>query len=215
VAVVTISASYGAGGSVIGPQVADALGLPFVDRAIPVSVADRLGVPPRAAEGAEESAENSLWRALSSMALVPDLAGAGALAYVPVPDEDAFRAQTERVLREIAATTGGVILGRAAALVLADTPGALHVRLDGPAEGRVDNAVKEFGLTPAQARAILRKTDAARHGYVRHYYRRDPTDPRMYHLVVDTTAVPWPAAVELVVRAARACGVSALPPAPG
>ena len=218
-AVVTVSASYGAGGSVIGPLVAEALGLPFVDRAIPVSVAERLGVAPRTAEGAEESSENLLWRALSSMALVPDLVGAGALAYVPVPGEDSFRAQTERVLREVATTTGGVILGRAAALVLADVPGALHVRLDGPAEGRVDNAVKAFGVTPEQARAILRKTDAARHGYVRHYYGREATDPGLYHLVLDTTAVPWPAAVELVAGAARACGVcgdgGVSAPAPG
>jgi hypothetical protein len=37
--VVTLSASFGAGGSVIGPRVAEELGLPFLDRAIPVAVA--------------------------------------------------------------------------------------------------------------------------------------------------------------------------------
>ncbi|WP_414637674.1 cytidylate kinase family protein [Actinomycetospora sp.] len=41
---VTISAQYGAGGSSIAPAVARALGLPFVDRAIPVQVARELGV---------------------------------------------------------------------------------------------------------------------------------------------------------------------------
>ena len=39
--VVTISATYGAGGSEIGPAVAAMLGLPFVDRAIPAGVARR------------------------------------------------------------------------------------------------------------------------------------------------------------------------------
>ena len=43
--VVTISASYGAGGSWVGPQVAERLGCRFVDRAIPVQVAERLAVP--------------------------------------------------------------------------------------------------------------------------------------------------------------------------
>ena len=43
--VVTLSASYGAGGSEIGPAVAAALGLPFVDRAVPVEVARKLDVP--------------------------------------------------------------------------------------------------------------------------------------------------------------------------
>ncbi|HEY0540394.1 MAG TPA: cytidylate kinase family protein, partial [Actinoallomurus sp.] len=36
--VVTVSATFGAGGSVIGPAVAERLGKPFVDRAIPYTV---------------------------------------------------------------------------------------------------------------------------------------------------------------------------------
>ncbi len=40
--VVTISATYGAGGALVGPEVAERLGVPFVDRAIPVAVADDL-----------------------------------------------------------------------------------------------------------------------------------------------------------------------------
>ncbi len=42
--IVTISASYGAGGPEVGPAVAERLGLPFHDRAIPAQVAGRLGV---------------------------------------------------------------------------------------------------------------------------------------------------------------------------
>ena len=42
--IVTISASYGAGGPEVGPAVAERLGLDFHDRAIPVRVAGRLGV---------------------------------------------------------------------------------------------------------------------------------------------------------------------------
>ncbi len=36
--VVTISASFGSGGSIVGPAVAEKLGLPFLDRALPVAV---------------------------------------------------------------------------------------------------------------------------------------------------------------------------------
>jgi cytidylate kinase len=43
--ILTISASYGAGGSEIAPIMAKELGLPFVDRAVPASVARELGVP--------------------------------------------------------------------------------------------------------------------------------------------------------------------------
>lgn len=204
--VVTVSASYGAGGSEIGPEVAAALALPFVDRAIPVGVARKLDVPLEAAERRDETAEGGLWRIVSSMALVPELSGAAPMAYHTFSDEHAFREKTEEVLREIAAV-GGVVLGRAAALVLADEPAALHVRLDGPVEARVALVVARSGRPEAEVRRALRSNDAARAAYVRHFYRADPADARHYHLVLDTTAVPWDAAADLVVAAARARGV--------
>jgi len=206
VGVVTLSASYGAGGSEIGPAVADALSLPFVDRAVPASVARKLDVPVDEAERQDETVDTGLWRVISSMALVPDLAGAGPLAYHTFSDERAFREKTEEVLHEIAAT-GGVVLGRAAALVLADAPAALHVRLDGPEDARVAEVVRRTGRPEDEVRRALRSNDAARAAYVRHFYRCDPTQARHYHLVIDTTAIPWDAATDLVVAAARARGV--------
>jgi len=206
VGVVTVSASYGAGGSEIAPAVAAALSVPFVDRAVPAGVARKLDIPLQEAERLDETVDTGLWRVISSMALVPDLASAGPLAYHTFSDERAFRDKTEEVLHEIAAT-GGVVLGRAAALVLADLPGALHVRLDGPEQRRVAQVVRRTGEAEAEVRRALRANDAARAAYVRHFYRCDATQARHYHLVIDTTAIPWDTATDLVVTAARARGV--------
>jgi cytidylate kinase len=206
VGVVTVSASYGAGGSEIGPAVAEALGLPFVDRAVPAGVARKLDVPLDLAQQRDETTDRGLWRVISSMALVPEMAGAGPLAYHTFADEHAFREKTEEVLHEIA-ELGGVVLGRAAALVLADRDDALHVRLDGPVERRVMRSVQRSGRSEAEVRRALRSNDAARSAYVRNFYRADPADARHYHLVIDTTAIPWNAAADLVVAAARARGL--------
>src|SRR5260370_15043909 len=46
---VTVAARYGGGGSVIAPAVAKRLGLPFIDRAIPVAVAEEMHEPLEAA----------------------------------------------------------------------------------------------------------------------------------------------------------------------
>ncbi len=204
--VVTVSASYGAGGSEIGPAVAEALGLPFVDRAVPAGVARKLDVPLDLAQQRDETTDRGLWRVISSMALVPEMAGAGPLAYHTFADEHAFREKTEEVLHEIA-ELGGVVLGRAAALVLAGREDALHVRLDGPVERRVVRSVQRSGRSEAEVRRALRSNDAARAAYVRNFYRADPADARHYHLVIDTTAIPWNAAADLVVAAARARGL--------
>ena len=42
---------------------------------------------------------------------------------------------------------------------------------------------------------------------MRNFYRVDPAEARHYHLVIDTTAISWTAAAELVVAAARARGL--------
>ena len=62
---VTLSAPYGAGGSQVGPLVADRLGVPFVDRAVPSRVAERLAIPLDRALSRDESVGS--WLARSSV----------------------------------------------------------------------------------------------------------------------------------------------------
>ncbi len=204
--VVTISASYGAGGDLVGPAVAARLGLVFHDRAIPAQVAGRLGVPVAEAEANDENVARGLWRIVASLGTMPDPMG-GVVPVTEQLDERSFRLQTERVVREIANVPGGVVLGRAAAVVLGDRPDALHVRLDGPPERRLEAAVTRTGRPVEEVRRDLRANDAAREGYVRRCYRVDPASPRLYHLVVDSTALPLQTVVDLVVDAARARGI--------
>ena len=204
--VVTISASYGAGGAEVGPAVAARLGLVFHDRAIPAQVAGRLGVPLAEAEANDENVARGLWRIVASLGTMPDPMG-GVVPVTEQLDERTFRLQTERVVREIADGQGGVVLGRAAALVVGDRPDALHVRLDGPEERRLDAVVARTGRPREEMRRELRANDAAREGYVRRSYRVDATSPRIYHLVIDSTALPQQTVVDLVVEAARARGI--------
>lgn len=215
--VVTISASYGSGGSEIGPRLAERLGVPFLDRAIPVSVAERLEIPVQEAMDREEVAPSTFSRWLTHFApAVQMFAGAVVL---PEPtgnpaDDEALRAATEQVLREYAsAGSGAVILGRAGAVVLAGIPGALHVRLDAPQQARVRQAARLRGIDERTAAKELRASDTARETYVRHWYGLDPRDPALYHLVLDSTALALEGCVELIAQAARlrAAGAGAGP----
>jgi len=203
--VVTLSATFGSGGAQIGPAVADALELPFVDRAIPMRVADKLGVSLADAQAKDETISTGFTRLISTMALVPDLAaGAGPIAYNQVPDERIFREQTEKVLHEIAAGSGAVILGRAAAIVLAGVSGALHVRLDAPVAMRLEHIQREHGMSREAAQRLIRDNDDARIAYVRHFYRCSPIEARHYHLVIDSVRLPTPTVVAMIADAARA-----------
>jgi cytidylate kinase len=169
-------------------------------------VAGRLGVPLEEAEANDETVVRGVWRLIGSLGTMPD-PGGGVVPLQSVPDERSYRQQTEHVLAEIADGPGGVVLGRAAALVLRDRPDALHVRLDGPLDRRLAAAVRRSGRPEEEVRRTLEAADRSRTAYVRHFYRCDPADARHYHLVLDTTAFPVEAVVDLVVRAAHARGI--------
>ncbi|MDL4775683.1 MULTISPECIES: AAA family ATPase [Thermomonosporaceae] len=228
--VVTVSATFGSGGPAVASAVAARLGLPLVDRAIPEAVAAEIGCTPAEARAHDGQAETGIGRVLAGAARLPSIPTAGIEVYLPdrsvIPDEE-FVGRTEQVLRRVADGDGGVILGRAAAVVLAGRAGALHVRLDGDREARLARVADEArsgasaagpaaaGTEPAGAHAVggtsqragermLDDDDRARAAYVKHFYGADPADPRLYHLVIDTTRLPESAAVDLIVAAARA-----------
>jgi cytidylate kinase len=197
---VTLSATYGAGGSQVGPALAERLGVTFLDRAIPTAVAERLSIPLDEALAHDESLGDAIGRLSSSFALLPELAGA--MVHADLLAEEDYRRETERAIRE-AAADGAVILGRAAQLVLREEPGALHVRLDGPPERRLRQAMILEGADQATAERHLRETDRARRAYVQHFYGAEPADCRLYHVVLDSTQLPLDACVELIARAAE------------
>jgi cytidylate kinase len=203
VTVVTLSATYGAGGSQVGPMLAERLGVAFLDRAIPSAVAERLSVPLEEALAHDESLGDAIGRLSSSFALLPELAGA--MVQADLLAEEDYRRETERAIREHAAE-GAVVLGRAGQLVLREEPGALHVRLDAPPERRLRQAMILEGVDEETAKRHLRETDRAREAYVQHFYGADPRDCRLYHLVLDSTQLPLETCVELIAQAAQVRG---------
>ena len=142
---VALSASYGAGGSVVGPELAERLGVPFVDRAIPTKVAESLDVPLTHALEHDENVGSLLDRMLKHFAPLSGAYSSGTASEVLVAT-DVYREATERVICEHAEAGEGVILGRACALVLRERPEVLRVRLDGPEEARLDQSMRIIAL---------------------------------------------------------------------
>jgi cytidylate kinase len=201
---VTIAATYGAGGSVIAPAVAERLGLPLIDRAVPPALAERLDHRLRHTLPEDEVSEGAVSRLLTRALVSTGL-------FVGVPAAHGVRgvlaevAHGEEAIRQLADREGAVILGRAAAFVLKGRPDTLHVRLDGPVERRCKQAMQHEGLDHETAARRQEQADRARRAYVEHFYPRAGAwaDPRHYHLILDSTVVSLDGCTELIVRAAR------------
>ncbi len=186
-ALIAISAPYGAGGSKVAPALAERLGVPFLDR-------------PAGTEPEHEEQGGRLLSRLGSIGLAWGTpAGMELEDLVP---GDARRREIEAELRALRDAGGGVVLGRAAAVLLRDDPRVLRVLLTGPPERRIAQAMAIDGIDRETAARRLARTDRARLAYHQTLYCVDPREPKLYHLVVDSTAIPFPTCVDLLVAAA-------------
>src|SRR4051794_35748632 len=104
---ITLSASYGAGGSQIGPAVAERLGIPFLDRAIPRAVAEELAVPIDAALARDEAVEPPLVRMLTQFGMAFGEMQAGG---EPPMEERTYREATELALHRYADSETGAVI---------------------------------------------------------------------------------------------------------
>lgn len=208
--VVTLSATYGAGGSVIAPRLAEVLGYPFIDRLISADLSQDA-----AREEAKDAAKSGESLAEGEREIAPAgrflsyfarAASVGAmLAPEPIlDDDDAIRSNAEAALHGVASGDPAVILGRAGAVALRERPRTFHVRLDGPVERRVDWAAQFEKLSLDDARKRQSETDRARALFVKRLYHADPADPALYHLILDPTVLGVESAVGVLAAAARA-----------
>jgi hypothetical protein len=201
--VLTISATYGAGGSVIAPAAAARLRLPFFDRLLH-------GPDTRRAEAIMERLSDEERRHAPPGRLAATLAHLSAGLGIPVPDErdlnprEVLRRSVTASISNIVASGGGVILGRGGAVVLAGQPLAFHVRLDGPPERRLRQGMEIEGADEQAARTHQADADRAWSQFVQRVLDRDPADGRLYQLVLDSTVVPLDTCAEVIAAAAAA-----------
>lgn len=202
--VVTLAALYGAGGPVVGPRVAERLGVPFLDRGILTGVAERMRVPEEtvAAYDAESAQEprSALRRYFESLSNATS--GDGMPLSGLDLEEGRYRAETEEFLAR-AIAGGGVVLGRGGAVVLRSVRGVLHVLLGGSRQARVRKAMQLEDIDRQTAERRLDANDRARRRYVRRAYGADPEDPDLYHLRIDGTVLDLDTCVDLIITAAR------------
>ena len=210
--VITIGRTYGAGGETVGHLVAERLGAELVDSKIFVEVARRLELPPDEVERHEEVPGSFLNRVIQALgsASIEFAAPPEAAAWAPPyndPTLDTRKAVlqiTQELIREAARTGSAVIVGRGAAYLLRDHPGALHVFLRGSERDRVAALRETFGYGEEEARRRIKHVDANRRAYVRQVYNHDWLDPSHYHLIVDTGRLGYERTASAILAAAMA-----------
>ena len=201
--VLTISATYGAGGSVIAPQVANRLGLPFHNRLVS-------GPETPSVEGLVERLTIEEERDQPTGRIMVGLTRLGAGFGLPTPSSDDMdprprpapagrreRVPHRRLRRRRDPRPGGRRHPRRRSHELPRPPR----RAERPVP-RQGMAIE--GTTEDVAHGHQATTDRAWSRFVTRLFDRDPTDPRLYHVTVDSTVVPLDHCVGLIAAAATA-----------
>lgn len=197
---ITISAAYGAGGSLIAPRVAQRLGFTLLDRAISAQVAHDLQISQQEAEQAERKRGFADWFFNSLAPLADTVIGDAEIARNGMAKTEEFRQEANRIMCQ-ALDDGAVILGRGGAAALQDRPDVLRIRLHGDRAERIALAERYRGATPDSVEGQLEQVDSARAKYVQHLYGRDIDDPTLYHLQINTPLFELDPCVDLIVAA--------------
>ena len=194
--VVTLFESLGSGADYIGPRVAAALGVPFHAGAFSSQEIEE-AMTRREAKGVLSRVFGAMGGQYAAYA---GLEGGS----VPDAQRDNYELVMENT-REVveSARQGGVIMGRNGALILADWPGALHVKLDGPVQARLERIAETSGISLEQAAKRQKGEDRVRADISLELYGWDPQEFDHYDLLVNTGLMDLDRCVDIIVAAAK------------
>jgi cytidylate kinase len=227
--VITINGPIGAGGVEIGQMVAQTLNINYVDRLVFAEAAKLVKAPVGALIDKEQRVvpfrarlarflQTVLERSAMSGASGEPYFGRGAemlpaetyteLAGDPASaaqllNDKAFIEATSAVIRDLATAGNVVIIGRGANVILADRPGVIHVGLLGPREARVTTLMSRERISRAEAEVEADQLEQARITFFRKFFKVQPNDPSLYHLMLNLGRVRFKTAAEIIVHATK------------
>jgi hypothetical protein len=199
--IVTIARQNGSQGEDLGRAVAAALELPYFDHEIIARAARIANVSEQTIEQAER-VPSLLTRMIEALGRYPagfELTETAPGISTPPLSSDAYRAFIEQVIRGLAESSGAVILGHGAQVVLRGHPRAVHVLVCAPFDQRLRAFAAREGLPLEEAKRRLRQNDQERTDYFQRYYQVNWLDGSLYDLTINTGRMPLSTAVEAVV----------------
>jgi cytidylate kinase len=183
--VLTIAREYGSGGSEIGRKVAELLGWECLDKQIIERAAAKGKMDSAWAAQADEHA--SVWweRVMRSFRQGGPYSYAGEGTDLGV-DRDTVQEFTSGIIQEAAKVGNCVIIGRSAQCVLRRYSNVFRMLVYAPLREKLVR-MKLRHPHERDVSALLRRVDSDRIHYARYYYDCDSSDPRLYHLSINST----------------------------
>jgi cytidylate kinase len=199
--VIAISRAIGAGGEEIGQRVAARLNIRYADEEIVVKAAEAAGASVETVAEAEKT-PGLIGRILEAIGKTPMVTDSYAVQPVYTEAPVAYEALIERVLRQTAEAGNVLIVGHAASIPLAGRDDLLRVLVTAPSAVRARRLTESGALNAEEAEKAVRDSDEQRRQYLRRFYNVEEELPEHYDIVINTEAVGYGTAAEMICHAA-------------
>ncbi len=193
--VITISRQYGSGGHAVGEAVAKRLGIDFYDSKLIDLTAEESGFTKEYVKTHEQKMTNSLLYKLYKQNY----------AYIneAVPPQDMLFMVQTRVIRDIAAKSSCVIVGRCADYILKGHPNCFNVFVHASDAFRKSRVITEYGIHPDDAKKEMERKDKFRKNYNEYYTHRKWADLKNFDLTVETSLFGIDITAAMIIDARR------------
>lgn len=194
-AAITISRQFGAGGRSLGERLCERFGFHLVDEIAIDELARKAKVSGDWLTAMEKEASSTL------LGLLSGIVSHGLLYRNPAaPDKEFERKKYIAFLRSLMTTManegGYVLLGRGAQFVLKGYPKVFHILLTAEYGDRVKFMVQRYPLSEEEAKKIIKEKETQRAAVATNIFGADIDDPKLYHIVLNTSLIPFDRAVE-------------------
>jgi cytidylate kinase len=185
---IAISRQRGAGGANVARALGDRLGWPVYDRDLLEKIAQEMGLRPELIRRVDERHASWLEETLDNVTARRTISPEAYVHYLV------------QVLESLAALGHCVIVGRGAAQFLPEAS-TLRVRLVGPLEKRVAAIQGWDGLSLAAAQYEVKDKDQRRRRFVLDFFHKDPDDPTLYDLILNSGRLSLDDCTDLILEA--------------
>jgi len=182
---ITISREFGGGGSDLAAGLGARLGWPVLDRDLIRRVAERLRLDDSTVEHLDEHPPSLIAR-IATVLIIPQ---PDHLSFAPPTDlasADRIAEASRAVITKAAETPPLIVVGHGAQCIFAGRADAMHIRVVGPMESRLERAMRRLQVDGAHAATLLRRADDERRAYVQRYFHQDLRNELLYDMVINT-----------------------------
>jgi hypothetical protein len=109
--------------------------------------------------------------------------------------------KTAETILRLAQSGNAIIVGRGGNFITQNIALAVHVRLVGTLEKRIESFARIYGVAKEEAEKEVARRDRARKSYIQENFQQDINEPRLYDFILNTDEFNDTAAARLIITA--------------